>query len=481
MPLHLIIENETSLPDGGPLSYTLTGARGFDIGRNPYLDWTLPDPSLAVSGKHCEVRFRDGEYWLTDVSRNGTFVNQTAQRLQEPYRLRSGDRIFVGHYVIQARIDGEGAIAAHAVAPAAQASDPADPWGIGEAAAPPIPRRDLRPPAESRPVHGDFQDWRMDLPEIAALPPVPHAHVGSYAPPAFPEAAMDWAHGTPAYRPAPEPLPPIPEPRRRAAASPWAEPPAPLPPDPGPAPHRGPPPDHALPPDRGSPPEDGNPWGRPSIAVTTPRRTEAPADPVPPPQPHAGGADAFVARFAKGAGVPAEMFSWRDPGDLAEELGALTRLTAENLKQLLAGRAEAKRVTRASSQTMIQALDNNPLKFTPTVEDALQIMFGRPSSGYLPARRALEEGFRDLKEHQVKVYSAMQHALRLLLQDLDPEVVEAALGDDRGLSGFLGSRKARLWDVYATRWDALTSAHEEGMVDAFMVFFAECYDRGGKG
>ena len=132
---------------------------------------------------------------------------------------------------------------------------------------------------------------------------------------------------------------------------------------------------------------------------------------------------------------------------------------------------------RAANQTIIQALDNNPLKFAPTVDDALRIMLGRPSSGYLDARHALEAGFRDLKTHQVKTYAAMQSALRLLLDDLSPEGVAASDEKDRGLGGLLGSRKARLWDLYATRWDALASSHDDGMVDAFMVFFADCYDK----
>jgi type VI secretion system protein ImpI len=72
----------------------------------------------------------------------------------------------------------------------------------------------------------------------------------------------------------------------------------------------------------------------------------------------------------------------------------------------------------------------------------------------------------------------MQNALRLLLDDLDPDTIADADEGDRGLAGLLGSRKARLWDVYATRWDALASQHEDGMVDAFLIFFADCYDRG---
>jgi type VI secretion system protein ImpI len=130
---------------------------------------------------------------------------------------------------------------------------------------------------------------------------------------------------------------------------------------------------------------------------------------------------------------------------------------------------------------LIQARENNPLKFSPTAEDALRLMFGTPTRGYLDARRTLEQSFKDLKTHQVKTYSAMQHALRMMAEDLEPQAIEEGLEADRGLGGLLGSRKARLWDANVARWNAMTSPHEDGFVDAFMIYFAECYDRGEGG
>ena len=56
MALKLHLENETSLPDGGPLSVSIDGKRGIDIGRDAHLDWTLPDPTRYISSKHCEIR-----------------------------------------------------------------------------------------------------------------------------------------------------------------------------------------------------------------------------------------------------------------------------------------------------------------------------------------------------------------------------------------------------------------------------------------
>ena len=84
--LRLSIENVDRLPDGGPLRIEVKG-RGLDLGRDAHLDWTLPDPGRTVSGKHCEIRFRDGGYWLHDVSTNGTFLD--GAEIREAY-IRAG-------------------------------------------------------------------------------------------------------------------------------------------------------------------------------------------------------------------------------------------------------------------------------------------------------------------------------------------------------------------------------------------------------
>jgi type VI secretion system protein ImpI len=464
MSLTLTIENVPSLPDGGPISIALTGRRGIDIGRDQYLDWTLPDPDRVVSGKHCEVRYRDGGYWLQDVSRNGTFLNRSSQRLQEATRLKDGDRIQIGPYLILARI--EGAPPAEA-GPAAEAVAPQDYWAPSSEAPPPIPSRDLRPAAALRPVKPDFVDWSVDIPAGHA----PEAPRPAPSRPDPAEAAMDWARATPA--PPPPAPPPRPTPRRPGEGAPEASggwPAAEVPAWTDSVPDRAAQPEEPPAPVMAS--WDLPPSGRPDPMPEPVPMSAAPRAARPP----AAEADAFVRRLAAGLGVPPELLSWQDPGDLAEEVGGLLRLSADNLKQLLTARAESRRAAKALNQTMIQALDNNPMKFAPTVDDALRIMLGRPSSGYLDARRSMEAGFRDLKTHQVKTYAAMQNALRLLMEELSPEGVAASDEKDRGLGGLLGSRKARLWDIYTTRYDALESQHDGGMVDAFMTFFSDCYD-----
>jgi type VI secretion system protein ImpI len=189
----------------------------------------------------------------------------------------------------------------------------------------------------------------------------------------------------------------------------------------------------------------------------------------------------FVRLIARGAGLPEEAFAARDPAELATEMGQMMRLVTENMKQLLDARQQAKRLTRSASQTTVQALDNNPLKFAPNVEDAMRIMFAPPTKSYLDARSAFTQGFGDLKTHQVKTFAAMQQALKQLLEEFDPATIEKVSAGDRGLAALVGSRKARLWDAYVARWQARTQTHREGMLNTFMDYFAKCYDRDQKG
>jgi len=185
----------------------------------------------------------------------------------------------------------------------------------------------------------------------------------------------------------------------------------------------------------------------------------------------------FVRLFARGAGLPEDALAARDPAELAQEIGQIMRLVTENMKQLLEARQTAKRMARSSNQTMIQALNNNPLKFSPSTEEALRVMFGPQTRSYLDARRALTQSFDDLKGHQVKTFSAMQQALRLMLGEFDPDVIDNTSVADRGFAAVVGSRKARLWDIYVARWQTRTQNHSDGMLKAFMDYFADCYDR----
>ncbi len=204
------------------------------------------------------------------------------------------------------------------------------------------------------------------------------------------------------------------------------------------------------------------------------------ASPAPTSQPAASaGAGGFTAAFERGAGLPAGAVSGRSDEQFAEELGQLFRTTAASLQTMLLARAETKSAMRSTERTMIGALENNPLKFSPTPEDAMRVMFGEKTRSYLDAGQTVEQSFADLQRHQMHTFAAMQQALGALIDDLEPDNIAGDTSKDGGLAGIVSSRRAKLWDTYVERFTSKASRHERGMVDAFMILFAEMYDRQG--
>ena len=196
MSLSLTIRNVGQLDNGSPLAMLLD-RRGAVIGRAQTSDWCLPDPSLHISSRHCEIAYRDGSYVLTDVSTNGTYLNGSEARLPEPHVLRQGDVFAIGQFEIAVALDGM---------PAAQAPAPAPPgwqgWeagaGSGPAAAPASNAQWDRPPPASAisgigPMSQNWAPPQVDQGQPAA------AGWGAASPPAAPPPSS-WTPQAPALR-----------------------------------------------------------------------------------------------------------------------------------------------------------------------------------------------------------------------------------------------------------------------------------------
>ena len=362
-----------------------------------------------ISGKHCEIRFEKGGYWLHDVSTNGTFVNGSPHRLNAPYLLRDGDRLNIGPYIIAVSVQG-GQEAGRTTAPTSSAPAPGE-WEMSARAASP----------------GDRAGRAVDasptgLPNLVDFDPF-------FEPPKAPRS-------DPAMQ-RPDSWPPGP------AAPPLAV-------------------------TREAAPRHSSPF---RSAPSPPARIDAS-------EPQAGATDAALfGRIARAAGMPENALASRDPKVLAEEIGSIIRLTAENLAQMLASRAESKTLMRSASRTMVRGIENNPLKFANSVEEALAMMFGVPMRQYLDARATIENSFSDLKTHQILIYAAMRDALDALFDDLAPERIDGSVEEDHGLVRLVVSRKAKLWDIYVERWRAKTKRADGRLLEAFMALFAEAYDR----
>jgi type VI secretion system protein ImpI len=439
MTLTLRIENYRSLEGGSPIEVTSTG-RPLRIGRANGMDWVLPDPTRFISSHHFDVDMRDGAWWLTDRSTNGTFLVGQPYRLDGPYRLQQGDRFQVGQYFV---------IVLLGVAPTAQAYGAAPAPAFGGPAV-------YQPPAA-----GDFSDpWSVGSPVVAPVDPMPRSDY---------QRTSDFGDefiAAPSIRPASPQMPPPPMIQPVPEPNPvWTTPPTPLQHGPGegfagaPAPVA-----HPVTP----------PPSAPAAVVAQPPLVLAAAPGAAiASKPDDLSGQAFLRAFCEGAGVSTDTAGKLSPTDFARELGRTMRVVTTEMMALLQDRATTKRFTKGGDRTMIGAKNNNPLKFLPDAKQALEVMFLVPRDGFLKGGDSVVAGMADIRRHQMAVFAAIQPALIKLLSDLAPESIDDGSGGGGLLGG--GANKKKAWDTFVERWDSKAGAHENGMLDVFLQHFAESY------
>jgi type VI secretion system protein ImpI len=73
---------------------------GGSIGRAADNTWELPD--TKVSRWHAVISFKDGTFFIEDLSRNGVCLNDWNNRIAGgcPHPLRAGDTLFIDPYEI---------------------------------------------------------------------------------------------------------------------------------------------------------------------------------------------------------------------------------------------------------------------------------------------------------------------------------------------------------------------------------------------
>ncbi|HSY05084.1 MAG TPA: type VI secretion system-associated FHA domain protein TagH [Steroidobacteraceae bacterium] len=104
--LRIVSDQRRSLAERSSAIFSVEGGT---IGRSADNDWVLPDPLRYVSAHHARVLFREGHFYLQDVSTNGVYVNDDmeplAKRGSGGYRLANGDVLRMGDYHIVAALE----------------------------------------------------------------------------------------------------------------------------------------------------------------------------------------------------------------------------------------------------------------------------------------------------------------------------------------------------------------------------------------
>jgi type VI secretion system FHA domain protein len=456
MSLTLTIENVETLDNGEPTQLKLD-RHGAVIGRSPHSDWSLPDTKNYISSTHCEIDFRDGAYVLIDRSTNGTYLNNSSERMDGPHNLADKDVIQIGQYRIVAHT---GAVPVKAEAPPPPAGSP---WGSWDT-----------PAAASAPTAQDRWDAAASAPTPRAAPPAPEAQGWSPAgasPPA-PAASSNGWDDPPATR-APSGSGWDSVSTAGAAADPWEDRPAAA------VSGRGPMAGNWNAPAAQAPPAD-DPWAKfsSSHAVDWARGFDEPAEaaaPAPAPAAQTGG-DAAWHAFLAAAGV-SERALKGSPEEAATAAGGLVKRLVAGLVVMIEARARAKAQLGAQSTTL-ELHGNNPIKFARSPEKALEQLLNPPERGFMEANLAVEDSFRDLQAHQMATLAAMQGALRATLERFSPSAISARAETKGLLTKILpGARNAALWDAYQKEFEGVAHGSAEAFLDVFSKAFREAYDR----
>ena len=158
----------------------------------------------------------------------------------------------------------------------------------------------------------------------------------------------------------------------------------------------------------------------------------------------------------------------RSDGEAIQLAGSMLRGMTAGIMALLRRRAEMKSQARLS-MTMVRSIENNPLKISASVEDALRVMLNPDRKGFLPALEAINNAVNDITNHQLALAAGTQAALVDLLQGFDPHHFEEPFKN-----GISFGKKGKSWDNYAKQYKAKsTRAIEEFFGDEFVRAYEE--------
>lgn len=200
------------------------------------------------------------------------------------------------------------------------------------------------------------------------------------------------------------------------------------------------------------------------------------AAPITPAQPWNGDAAALWAAFCEGVGVQVDGTGGAHPETL-RMAGSLLRAAIEGTLQLMSVRAATRHELHAQV-TVIQARNNNPLKFSPDAQSALEQLLQPPMRGFLPGPAAVTEAMDDLVGHAIGTMAGTRSALEGVLARFAPRDLEAKLAARSVVDSVLPmARKARLWELYLQHHEAIREEAQEDFHALFGKAFLAAYEQ----
>ena len=420
--LRIVSDHRRLLGDRSSIVFTLDGGT---IGRSADNDWVLPDPLRYVSAHHARVEYRDGHFYLEDLSTNGVFVNDDDRPLAKAHpaghMLKTGDIVRMGDYQIVAAVETDADQSAAAPADTGAGAVPTSIHALktlGRAHA----QTDigamlnlddlLVPESPTNPTFHPVNAYGQAV-----------AHIPVSAPT---RAAAPAAAAVPVAMPAPV-TPAAPSLEEEAIERRIAR----------------------LAKAAGRDPKNG---------VSAPALYDV----------HSG-----LQAFCRGAGVEVERLPPDAQTRLLHLAGQLFREALVGLKELDRSRNETRNRFRIDLPT--DPDDPRPSVARSTVEDLVIDLFAQHESRRLDAVGWLREAIAEGKTHEIAAAKATRAAFVEFLDRLDPAELEARFERAARRGKARSADKAQYWELFTTFYRNLIEMPADHLPHTFVEAFAAAY------
>ena len=412
-------------------SSAVFSVEGGTIGRSADNDWVLPDPSRYVSAHHARVQFREGHFYLQDVSTNGVYVNDEmeplAKRGSSGYRLSNGDMLRMGEYHIVAAVDGG-------------KREEQQPEEEPLAAAVPTSIQALRPLKRfDRDIGAPINLEELLLPSedpAAVLP------VNAYGQAVNSGSVRALARTL-------DPLPPL----RPAAHEPEEEPYTPAP----------------AAADGVSAESNSQRLARLADAIG-----REPKNPIALEDMRSG-----LEAFCRGAGIAPESLPADAQGRLLHLAGRLFREAFVGFKDLERTRSDTRNRYRIETAAP-EADDPRPSLAQLSVEDLMIALFLKHEGRRLDSVQWLRETVGESKVHELACAQATRSAFVEFLDRLDPAELEARFERAARRGKARAADKAQYWELFTTFYRNLIEMPADHLPHTFVEAFGAAYREASK-
>lgn len=457
--------------------------QSYSIGRSQQCDWCLPDHERVISGKHARIDCDAHRFTITDISTNGVFINRSVSPLgkDNSHTLRDGDFLSFGDYELEVSVNELKGDAADTFSdhdkPAGHDHGLSGPFSFDGQDNQTVPEEwDFGiPTSKLTPVTSElaYQDAEPEV--MTPAPAVPAVSTITASSPVFTGNIDDsfiapsnlntetdedadtlaipenWSANLlnePTIPPMPEPSPaPVRQPATALAANVLSHEEA-----------------HKF--DEMDRPEEKHQFG--DYALGKPERA--------PSELNSDGSVQAMQAFIRGLGISPNMI----PADHDEqwwfELGTSMQYLMTGLMDSLHHRTAFKQSNRLN-QTLFKRQENNPLKFSASLEDAIHNLINRKSASFLPSDRAIKEAFSDIDSHEQALLAGVDGTVNGMMKLLSPESI-AAKTQDQAFWGRLNPTrsKAQNWTNYEAMYQRLNDDLQSASNSFYLDDFVKAYE-----